>query len=908
LFDASGGESRHQQLIAAARRQFEQAVHNGLPVGGSSNANPLGGAPALHGRPSLPGYEILREVHRGGQGVVYQAIQQSTGRTVAVKVLREGPFAGGSDRLRFEREVSILAQLKHRSIIGILDRGDAAGNHYLVMDFVEGRPLDRHARECNLSLNERLELFARVCDAVSAAHLRGVIHRDLKPGNILVDAAGDPWILDFGLAKSSEDDSNLAQTATRTGQFVGSLAWAAPEQAMGLLTEVDIRSDVYSLGVMLYQLMTDRLPYSTVGDLAQALTNIRSAEPIRPSTLSPEIDDDLETIVLKCLAKEPARRYQSVGELARDVRHRLNNEPVEAKRDSGWYVLSKTIQKYKVGVAVAAAFVVLSTASAIALSVLYSRSRTLVKDLETSSVKTRTEAEKSRQIAQFAQGMLSGIDPATAGDMDKKLMHKVLDDAAARVESELSDTPEVEAAIRLTIGDTYRVLGEYAAAEPHVARALELRRQVLGNESEDTLKAMAVAASVSRFAGRYETAEQLYREWYETSRRVLGEEYPGTLTAMNNLSTLYQNTGRSQEAESLLSRALEVQRRSLGDEHASTLITRANLGDVYRSLRRYDEAEAILKQVLEAQRRLFGREHPDTLVTLNTLVRVYNQSGRPADAEPLCRELLKARRRVLGNEHPLTLNATNELGYLYLNQSRLDDAEPLFANAIEIQRHTLGEEHADTLASRLNLARVMFERRQLSRAEELLSPTLAGLRRTLGELHPHTLSAANGLGMIYTAMARPADAERIYRELLTIHRSAQPADEMQVSTGIGQLLPTLLVQGKYVEAETLTRECLEIRQRLLPPEDPRQFSGMSMLGEAIAGQSRFAEAEPLLLESNEKLQNSSAAETIKRMAFDRIVKLYDAWDTAEPGTGKAELAAQWRAKIPTSQPVTRPAA
>lgn len=315
----------------------------------------------------ITGYEILGELHRGGQGVVYRGVQKSTNRTVAIKVMKEGPFAGETSRLRFEREVNILAQLDHRCIIGIIDRGVSAGSHFLVMDFVDGRPLDKFARDNQLDLLARLRLFIAVCDAVSAAHQRGVIHRDLKPGNILVNAAGEPRILDFGLAKIASDDS---AAATQTGQFLGSLPWASPEHFVGQHSQTDTRSDVYSLGIILYQLLTDRFPYSTTGDLQHVLSAIRDAQPPPPSDVSPNIDDDLDAIALKCLHKEPPQRYQSVGELSRDIQRYLNHEPIEAKRDSRWYLLQRLLRKHRAAAAVIAAFVILSTGSAVALSIL----------------------------------------------------------------------------------------------------------------------------------------------------------------------------------------------------------------------------------------------------------------------------------------------------------------------------------------------------------------------------------------------------------------------------------------------------------------------------------------------------------------------------------------------------------
>ncbi|MGE4197023.1 MAG: protein kinase [Phycisphaerales bacterium] len=307
---------------------------------------------------AFPGYEIVREIHRGGQGIVYQAVQKTTKRKVAIKVLHLGPFGGSKGRARFEREVAILAQLEHPNIVSILDSGitsESAGKQcFYVMDYVSGQTLDALlAGSASRPVPDTLSMFLKICDAVNAAHLKGITHRDLKPSNIRVDHNGEPHVLDFGLAKivtgETVQDAQHVQMMSMTGQFIGSLPWASPEQAEGAPAKIDIRSDVYSLGVILYQLLTGgKFPYQVIGNMRDVMENILRAEPARPSTVRKQINDEVETIVLKTLQKERERRYQSAGELAKDIRRYLSGEPIEAMRESGWYLVRKTVRRHKV--------------------------------------------------------------------------------------------------------------------------------------------------------------------------------------------------------------------------------------------------------------------------------------------------------------------------------------------------------------------------------------------------------------------------------------------------------------------------------------------------------------------------------------------------------------------------------
>ncbi len=464
--DGSPQRERLRGLIEAARSQAASATHatSAAGSGAGEQEQPFGVDAGLDatGRALaalLPGYTLTREVRRGGQGLVYEAMQNSTNRRVAIKVMREGPFAGEADLARFDREVKILAQLHHPNIVTIHDSGRAGGHFYFVMDFIAGRPLDEFAAGTGTAgradIREILKLFERTCVAVSAAHLRGVIHRDIKPGNILVDGSGNPLVLDFGLAKATgslvegDEDGNRITSATAArrattmaGQFLGSLPWASPEQVAGNAIGLDVRTDVYSLGVMLYQALTGRFPYDVFGPLREVMNRIAQAEPIRPRAIRGDIDDEVETIVLKCLQKDPSRRYQSAGDFGRDLGRYLAGEPIEAKTDSTWYVLRKTVHRFRAALTVAALFVLLLSISTTVAVVLSVRANRAAEDARLANEATLVAQHRAEQrlheslIAQARAVRRSGVSGARTQAM-----------AAMRRAAEIEPTLEVRSEV-----------------------------------------------------------------------------------------------------------------------------------------------------------------------------------------------------------------------------------------------------------------------------------------------------------------------------------------------------------------------------------------------------------------------------------------------------------------------------
>ncbi len=657
--------SADDDLIAAARLAAE-ARSDGLPP-----------EPELPPLDYFPSYIIAREIHRGGQGIVYQAIHKTTKRKVAIKVMIEGALASTRERTRFEREVEILAQLDHPNIVDVLDSGTVEGRFYYVMDYISGSTLDVWISQHDLSITQVLELFGKICEAVNAAHLKGVIHRDIKPANVRVDANGEPHIVDFGLARiatgSLADDDRLM---TLTGQFIGSLPWASPEQAQGIPSMIDVRTDVYSLGVTLYQMLTGRFPYQVAGNMRDVLDNILRAEPARPSTVRRRINDEVETIVLKCLSKERERRYQNAGDLARDIAHYLRGDPIEAKRDSGWYVLRKTAKRYRGVVTAAGIMLVMLVGFAIGMSVLNSQKARALDDLG-------AESRARLAIIEELERWLEAPDP-TLGIGKDITMREVADRAAARLDAEaLADQPRVEASLRTIIGRTYFNLGEWQNAEPQLRRAFELHEQVSGRDSEDTLKASHLLAVVLRNTGKLDEAHERLTAARTQAERTLGPDDERTLQILNDLAQLHKLRGEHAEAIPLFRLVLDRVKDGAEVSPERLAVVRGNLGESLAMTGKIEEADAMFAASIEAFVAAHPEPHPDTARARVRYAALLRQTGQPDAAREEYEAAFEIFDHTLDATHPDVLALRTQFGAFLYSLGDFDAALQSFTIAVE---------------------------------------------------------------------------------------------------------------------------------------------------------------------------------------------------------------------------------
>jgi len=691
---------------------------------------------------SVGPYRLIQLLGEGGMGEVWRAEQtEPFHRTVALKLIKAG-MDTKAVVARFDSERQALALMEHPNIAKVFDAGETpAGRPYFVMEYVPGLAITEYCDQHRLTIQQRLELFMQVCEGVQHAHQKAIIHRDLKPSNVLVEEVDKkpvPKIIDFGLAKAIGQRLTEITMFTEVGGVVGTPDYMSPEQADRNERNIDTRTDVYSLGVILYELLVGALPFGSQ-ELREAgmeamLQKIRQQEPLRPSTkirslresskdsavkrreeplsLERHLRGELDWITMKALDKDRTRRYGSPSELAADIQRHLHHQPVLAGPPSATYRTRKFVRRHRFGVGVATAAVALLIAFATTMAL---QSRRIARERD----RANREAETSKRVSEFMTGMFKVSDPSqTRGNT--VTAREILDKASKDIRTGLSKDPEVQAQMMHVMGGVYDNLGLYPQAQSLFTDAVNIRRGVLGPENPQTLQSMSRLSGALREQGNYPEAEKLQREALDVQGRVLGPEHPDTLASVSQLAAILYFEGRYSEAEKLGQQSLEGKRRILGPEHPDTLWSTVILASIFFDEGRLADAEKLYHDALEVRRRVLGPDHPDTLSLMDGYATTLAEEHRNDQAEKLLRETLDIRHRVLGPDHRDTLMSMNNLANMLFLEGRYDDAEKLAREALAIQRRVLGPDHPDTAMSTYNLGGIALHKGKPDEALSLL--------------------------------------------------------------------------------------------------------------------------------------------------------------------------------------------
>ncbi len=846
-------------------------------------------------------YKLLQQIGEGGFGVVYQAEQtEPVRRTVALKIVKLGM---DTKQLvaRFEAERQALALMDHPNIAKVLDAGTTEGGRpYFVMELVRGVPVTEYCDQARLDTAARLALFQQVCRAVQHAHQKGIIHRDLKPSNVLVaihDGKPLSKVIDFGIAKATDRHLTEKTLFTEFRQMIGTPEYMAPEQAEMSGLDVDTRADVYSLGVLLYELLTGTTPFDMKA-LARngydaIFRTIREVDPQRPSmrvstmgeeleavasrrhtagkTLGRELRGDLDWIVMKALEKDRSRRYETANAMALDIQRHLEHEPVAACPPSAAYRARKYARRHRLGVA-AASIVLATVVSGVALSFARyadaAERRGRARDLHAAAARDEaaaeqahageagqralaearekeaaTDANRAKTVVDLVQDMLGSADPHDVRGRDYTV-RQLLDDFDRGLGTRLKGDPEVEATVRLTMGSAYRNLGLLDKAEPHFRKALEISRRP-GADAATLAASLNAWAVLRQDRGDYDEAERLHLEALAIRRKALGDAHPDVATSLSNLAAGLDAKGAYDKAEGLHREALAIRRKALGDAHPHVATSLSNLAAVLHDKGAYDEAEGLHREALAIWRKTLGDAHPDVATSLGSLAVVLSTKGAYDEAERLHREALAILRKSLGDEHPVVATSVGNLAEVLRAKGAYDEAEGLNREALAIRRKALGDEHPDVALSLSNLAAVLHAKEASDEAERLQREALAIWRKTLGDAHPDVGLSLSNLAEVLRAKGAYDEAERLHREALAIRRKALVDEHPDVATSLSNLALVLEAKEAHEESERLHREALAIRRKTLGDAHPDVATSLSNLAAVLHAKGAYDEAEGL---------------------------------------------------------------
>jgi serine/threonine protein kinase/tetratricopeptide (TPR) repeat protein len=842
-------------------------------------------------------YKLLQKIGEGGCGVVFMAEQEEPiRRRVALKVIKLG-MDTKEVIARFEAERQALAMMDHPNIARVFDAGATdTGRPFFVMELVRGIRITDYCDQQNLSTAERLNLFVQVCHAIQHAHQKGIIHRDIKPSNILVtlqDGQPLPKVIDFGIAKATQGRLTDQTFFTAFEQFIGTPAYMSPEQVQLSSQDVDTRSDIYSLGVLLYELLTSQTPFETQELLKAGLDEmrrrIREVEPPKPSTrlrtleadamtataehratVPPKlvhlIRGDLDWIVMRCLEKNRARRYPTADELARDLERHLHDEPVAACPPGKLYRFQKLIRRNKLVVSATAAIAAALVIGLAVSSWMYSRERAareraVTAELQQSELHRQAEAARERAVAAEEQQrrLRQQAEEARANEARQRTLAEEARSSEAR-QRELAEgdrkNAESEASKSRQVAQFLADMLQGVGPEVALGRDTKLLREILDKTAERVgrdfkdqpaveAQLRATLGGVYQQLGEYEMAESMYRGALAIQRKLLGDDNSTVAMLLENLGHTLSTRGDLAGAEAMEREALAMRRKVLGKEDPDVASSLDSMGEIL--MRRGDlaGAEAMEREALAMQRKLLGNEAPRVSTTLHNLAQVLTKRGDYAEAEAMLREALALQRKLAGDEHPSVATALDSLASVLLARGDLAGAEAMDRQALAMQRKLLGNEHPELAVTLNNLAGILGHRGDLGGAEAMLREALAMKRKLSGNEHPEVAASLGSLGAVLMERGDLGGAEAMIREALAMQRKLLGSEHPEVATSLNNLALVLSKRGDFAGAEAMDREALAMQRRVLGDEHPEVAAALVNLATVLRQRGDLAGAEAM---------------------------------------------------------------
>ncbi|MEL6330920.1 MAG: serine/threonine-protein kinase [Planctomycetota bacterium] len=891
LDEACAGDDR-------LRREVEELIEadERMPTGFLDGAEAADepGMPSSIGR-----YRILREIGRGGMGVVYEAEQESPRRRVAVKLIRDS-FATEEIRRRFENEANALGRLEHPGIARIYEAGAAQLERqvcpFFAMEYIDGPPIDRFVRQEALGRAEIADLMARVCDAVQHAHERGIVHRDLKPANILVEKVGttttarqssqtarptNPKVLDFGVARFVDPDARAITVQTGASQLVGTIAYMSPEQLEGDSKLIDERTDVYALGVMLFELLAGRPPIDLSGvPIAEAARLVRDTPPRSLSTIDKSLRGDLDTIVAAAMEHDRDRRYASAASLAEDLRRYLASEPIAARPPSTLYQLSKFASRNKALVGgVAASFALLTagvigTSIGLASALEANRSLTAAnQELEELNETLGERNDELEVISGFQAAQLTRIDPEAMGaalrrslldevtDEDRDgfesslgrmnltnvamelIEAEVIDKSAEAIGIEFADRPRYSSRLHHAMAETMRALGFFERAQAQADRAYEQRRVLYGEDDRLTLETRHIQAIVRGSLDDAEGAEAAYEALESAYERLDGPESADALAIKSQRGHLIAGRGDVELGLELMQAAAGGLVESAGTDDQSTLAAQGRLAETLAGVGRNEEAIALFEEVLETERRVLDDNHPSTIATLSTLASILGEAGETARAVELMGEVVQTRRRTLGDRHPDTLRSILNLAILNYYAGRPEEALAFAREQYEGTLEVFGSYSLTTADAAQTFALVANETGASAEVVPLLLEVLRIREETLGGDHPLVIIAVGNLAAIYGRQGRYEEAEPLYVRSYETAEAVFGPDHPEALRTKSEYARFLSLDERYDESEPLVIEVYEQRRALVGDDHPETIQARFDLAALFEVRERYEEGE-----------------------------------------------------------------